>query len=191
MPAVPRAVTGVVSDKDGKRWITAVKIEPTKLKYPDIMLSPDKPFAMSNKEPLFLKINEKMSLKCIRIPPGKSLMGTPFYMWPYFMEEYPHMVTLTKPFYMSEIPITQAMYLAVMDSNPSTVKNSQLPVQNPPFADVRKFCQVLSEQNQRVVACLRTRNGNMWPALVRLTRAFAEKYVDQNSSGPDGFKGDR
>ena len=54
------------------------------------------------------------------IPPGRFLMGTPFYMWPYFMEEYPHMVTLTKPFYMSEIPITQAMYEAVMGNNPST-----------------------------------------------------------------------
>ena len=101
-----------------------------KLAYPEKMLAPDKPFVMPDKEPITLKIGDKLSLKCVPIPPGKFLMGTPVYMWPYFVEEYPHIVTLTKLYYMAEIPITQEMYEAVMGSNPSIVKDPQIPVQN-------------------------------------------------------------
>jgi formylglycine-generating enzyme required for sulfatase activity len=187
-PALANAVTGVVTEKDGKKWITATRIEPTKLKFPDVMRAADKPFVMPDKPPLILKISDKLTLKCVSIPPGKFLMGTPVYMWPYFVEEYPHMVTLTKPFYMAEIPITQEMYEAVMGNNPSTAKDPQLPVQNPPFADVKKFCQILTEKNGKTV---RPPTDAEWEYAARVGTSnpgFAEKYKDQNSSGPNGFK---
>ena len=111
----------------------------------------DKPFVKNDRDPISLKIDDKLTLKCVYIPPGKYLMGTPVWMWPYFQEEYQHMVTLTRPFYMAEVPITQEMYEAVMGNNPSTVKGPQLPVQNPPFADLKKFCTLLSEKNKKTV----------------------------------------
>jgi formylglycine-generating enzyme required for sulfatase activity len=182
------AITGVVTEKDGKKWITATRIVPAKLRYPDRMLLPDKPFVTIDKQPLMLKIDDKLPLKCVYVPPGKFLMGTPFYMWPYFMEEYPHMVTLTKPFYMAEIPITQEMYQAVMGKNPSTVKDPQLPVQNPPFADIDTFCRILSKKNGKKV---RLPTDAEWEYAARVGTSnpgFAAKYKDQNSSGPNGFK---
>jgi formylglycine-generating enzyme required for sulfatase activity len=115
-------------------------------------------------------------------------MGTPVYMWPYFMEEYPHLVTLTRPFYMAEIPITQEMYEAVLGQNPSTVKDPQLPVQNPPFADITRFCQVLTKRNGKKV---RLPTDAEWEYAARVGTSnpgFAEKYREQNSTGPEGFK---
>src|SRR5262249_44150909 len=109
-------------------------------------LAADQPFVKSDKEPLTLKIDDKRTLQCVYIPPGRFLMGTPVYMWPYYQEEYPHLVTLTKPYYLAEVPVTQEMYEAVMGNNPSTVKDPQLPVQNPRFADIKKFCDLLSER---------------------------------------------
>jgi len=77
--AAASAVTGVIVEKDGKRWLTATKIAPAKLKYPDKMLAPDKPFVLPDKAPLVLKITDKLTLTCVAIPAGRFLMGTPFY----------------------------------------------------------------------------------------------------------------
>jgi len=143
---------------------------------------------MPDKPPLILKVTAKLRLKCVYIPPGKFLMGTPVYMWPYFVEEYPHLVTLTKPFYMAEIPITQEMYEGVMGNNPSTTKDPQLPVQNPRFVDIKKFCQILSEKNGKTV---RLPTEAEWEYAARVGTSnpgFAEKYREQNSSRPEGFK---
>ena len=188
LPATASAVTGAVTERDGKKWITATRIEPCQLKFPARMLAADKPRVMPSRDPLLLKVGDKQTLKCVHIPAGKFLMGTPFYMWPYHVEEYPHLVTLTRDYYLTEIPVTQEMYEAVMGENPSLVKDPQLPVQNPTFRDIQTFCDILSETNGKKV---RLPTSAEWEYAARVGTsdpAFAEKYKDQNSSGPDGFK---
>jgi formylglycine-generating enzyme required for sulfatase activity len=130
----------------------------------------------------------QLTLKCIHIPAGKFLMGTPVYMWPYHVEEYPHQVTLTRDYYLAEIPITQEMYEAVTGKNPSLVKNPQLPVQNPTFKDVEKCCDILSRTNGKKVRLPTTAEWEYAARVGTSSPAFAEKYQDQNSSGPAGFK---
>jgi Sulfatase-modifying factor enzyme 1 len=187
-PAAPSAVVGEVIVKDGKKWLVAKSIDPVVLHYPKRMLVSNKPFVMPDREPLVLRVTDKLTLKCVAIPPGKYLMGTPFYMWPYYVEEYPHPVTLTKPFYMAEIPVTQEMYEAIMSDNPSTVRDPQLPVQDPRFADIEKFCEALSRKTGRRV---RLPTDAEWEYAARVGTSnpgFPQKFTDQNSSGPEGFK---
>jgi formylglycine-generating enzyme required for sulfatase activity len=188
MPATASAVTGTVALKDGKKWITARRIEPCKLRFPARMLAADRPFVRPSREPISLKIGDKLKLKCVPIPAGTFLMGTPVYMWPYHVEEYPHRVTLTRDYYLAEIPVTQEMFEAVMGKNPSLVKDPQLPVQNPTFADIQKFCDILSAKNGKKV---RLPTSAEWEYAARVGTSdppFAQKYRDQNSSGPHGFK---
>jgi len=187
-PATASAVTGLLVEKDGKRTLTATKIEHARLKYPDRLYAPDKPFVMPDQPPVTLKIGEKLALTCVPIPPGSFLMGTPVWMWPYFVEEFPHSVTLTRTFYLAEIPVTQAMWEAVMTDNPSTARDPDLPVQNPRFADIAKFCAILSEKNGRSV---RLPTDAEWEYAARVGTSnpgFSEKYKDQNSYGTEGYK---
>lgn len=58
------------------------------------------------------------------------------------MNEYP--VTLTKSYYMGETEVTQALWSAVMSSNPSTVKGDKLPVNNISWDDCQAFISKLN-----------------------------------------------
>ena len=119
--------------------------------------------------------------------PGTTV-GTPFYMWPYYMEEYPHLVTLTKLFYLAEIPVTQEMFEAVMHSNPSTARDPRLPVQDPSFREIDRFCEILSRMNGRTV---RLPTDAEWEYAARVGTSnpgFPSKYASQNSTGTEGSK---
>lgn len=176
-------LTGTVAEKDGKRWITVSKYADTTLSYPAKMLTPDKPFVMPDKRPLTLKINDSLTLRCLWVPPGKFFMGEPYYQCPHWQEAPPHMVTLTKGFYMAECPITQEMFEAVVGRNPSTDKMAQAPV-NVSCVQMYEFCRVLSQKSGRKV---RMPTAAEWEYAARVGTSnptFKEKYKDQDSNSP-------
>ncbi len=192
------AVTGVISEKDGKKWIKASKIDTkltpqnrkyaeTALKYPDKMMAPDKPLLPAGSKPLILKVNDALSLKCILLPAGKFMMHDSFYVIPRYNDSYPYLVTLTKPFYVSEIPVTQEMYESLMGSNPSEQKGPQIPVTQLKCIDMHKFCEALSAKNGGRKVRLLTYAEWEYAARVGTSNpAFLSKYGDQLSVGGAG-----
>jgi formylglycine-generating enzyme required for sulfatase activity len=174
------ALTGTVARKDGRNWITVTRAEPANVNYPARMLAPDQPFSTPPKDPLTLKINEEVTLKCILLPAGRFLAGSPFYQ-PRYQDEYPHEVVLTRPFYISEIPITQEIYEAVMGTNPSLSKGAHFPVERAALADIQRFCWILSQKNGVTV---RLPTDAEWEYAARVGTSnpcFTEKYKDQRS----------
>jgi formylglycine-generating enzyme required for sulfatase activity len=175
------ALSGTIAEEGGKKWITVTRYEPARVKYPEKMLAPDRPFAPPAGEPVVLAIGDSLILKCIRLPAGRYLQGSPFYQRRY-QDEYPHEVVLTRPFAMSEIPVTQEMFEAVMGKNPSRSKGVRLPVEHVPFAEIREFCRRVSRKNGVAV---RLPTDAEWEYAARVGTSnpcFTEKYQDQISA---------
>jgi formylglycine-generating enzyme required for sulfatase activity len=84
----------------------------------------------------------------VLIPAGSFLMGSPPGEAKTDKEsalEKQHKVTLTEPFYMGKVELTQAQYEKVMGVNPSKIKGEKLPVHNLPWQDAQDFCTKLSK----------------------------------------------
>jgi formylglycine-generating enzyme required for sulfatase activity len=124
------------------------------------------------------------------LPAGKYFAGVPFYATydcdGRYDDDYPAMLTLTKPFYLAEIPVTQEMYESVMGKNPSAQKGPRIPVHQVPCVDIQKFCRILSEKNGRKV---RLPTQAEWEYAARVGTSnlpFVRKYKEQINVAPDG-----
>ena len=147
------SLTGTISSKNNQVWFTCNSYSDAKFTYPDVMMmsKPDVALHTSTVQPLVLKAGSE-SVKCLHIDPGCFLMGQPWYMAYCTPWDPPHMVTLTKGYYMAESPITNELYNAVMPA-PLAVPAGTPPqsAANLSLADARKFCDAFSKLTGRKV----------------------------------------
>jgi len=145
---------------------------------------PDMP-AVSNadNQDLVLKIDATQTLTFKYIPAGDFLRGSPFYIGVRYQDEYPAKATLTKPFYLAEIKVTQKMWMSVIGSYPvmftarNRYKNDDYPIEFATLADIKLFMSRVSELNG-VTVTLPT--DVQWEYAARVgdsKPAFMEKYV--------------
>jgi len=92
-------------------------------------------------------------LKMVWCPAGKFTLVSPDSDENADDDEKPaHEVTLTKGFWMGQMPVTQGLWELVMGNNPSDEDHcgqsdsKQRPVENVSWYDVVKFCNMLSEK---------------------------------------------
>jgi uncharacterized protein (TIGR02996 family) len=78
------------------------------------------------------------------LPPGSFLMGSPPDEEERESDETQHRVTLSRGFWLGVYPVTQAQWVAVMGSNPSTFKGDGHPVEMVSWDDCQEFCRRLS-----------------------------------------------
>ncbi|MFO0926049.1 MAG: SUMF1/EgtB/PvdO family nonheme iron enzyme [Gemmataceae bacterium] len=81
------------------------------------------------------------------VPPGTFQMGSPTDQPERQDDELLHPVTLTRGFYMSVHPVTQAQWQAVMGGNPSRFKGDDRPVEGVSWEDCQAFCRALSRRD--------------------------------------------
>lgn len=60
-------------------------------------------------------------------------------------EQPVHNVTLTKPYYIAQFELTQEIWEAVMEANPSVDQNPQYPVNNVAYTNITSFIKKLAE----------------------------------------------
>ncbi|MGA2064489.1 MAG: SUMF1/EgtB/PvdO family nonheme iron enzyme [Thermoguttaceae bacterium] len=127
---------------------------------------------------------------CTRNLPEKYFAGVPFYATydcdGRYDDDYPAMLTLTRPFYLAEIPVTQEMYEAVMGNNPSDQKGPKIPVLRVPCTDIQKFCRILSEKSGRKVHLPTQAEWEYAARAGTSNPPFVRKYKDQINVAADG-----
>lgn len=88
---------------------------------------------------------EGVSFKMIKVEGGTFLMGSE--NW-YDSEKPVHSVTLSG-YYVGETEVTQALWQAVMGSNPSKFKGDNLPVEKVSWNDCQEFISKLNQKTGR------------------------------------------
>ncbi|MBM4292921.1 MAG: hypothetical protein FJ138_17145, partial [Deltaproteobacteria bacterium] len=61
------------------------------------------------------------------------------------LERPQHVVTISRPLWVSQTPVTQAQYAALTGVNPSYTQGWRLPVEQVSWFDAARFCNLLSE----------------------------------------------
>ncbi len=92
-----------------------------------------------------IPVKNGISIEMVKVEAGSFNMGaTPEMENPYDSEKPVHRVTLTNNYYIGKYEVTQALWQAVMGSNPSYFKGDDLPVEKVSWDDCQDFISKLN-----------------------------------------------
>lgn len=92
-----------------------------------------------------IPVKNGISIEMVKVEAGSFNMGaTPEMQAPYEVEKPVHRVTLTNNYYIGKYEVTQALWQAVMGSNPSYFKGDDLPVEQVSWNDCQDFISKLN-----------------------------------------------
>ena len=130
-----------------------------------------------------------IDIEMVQLSGGKFIMGSPTTEANRDSNESQHSVEVSS-FSMSKFPVTQGVYKAVMDKNPSFFQgaklpagftNGNLPVENVTWYDAVEFCNELSKKNgftpvYKITVINRNPNGNITSATIDDVNWSADGY---------------
>ena len=92
-----------------------------------------------------IPVKNGISIEMVKVEAGSFNMGaTPEMKSPYKDEKPVHRVTMTNDYYIGKYEVTQALWQAVMGSNPSYFKGDDLPVEKVSWDDCQDFISKLN-----------------------------------------------
>ena len=115
----------------------------SKKKAKNVEVKSDK--SQSFNEELAIPVNSNVYVELVKVEAGSFNMGaTPEMENPDEFEKPVHRVTLTNNYYIGKYEVTQALWQAVMGSNPSCFKGDDLPVEAVTWNDCQDFISKLN-----------------------------------------------
>ena len=104
----------------------------------------------SGSNTISIPVKDGINIEMVKVEAGTFMMGATAEMKdPYDDEKPVHQVTLTNDYYMGKYEVTQALWQAVMGSNPSTFKGDNLPVETVSWNDCQEFISKLNNMTGR------------------------------------------
>ena len=108
------------------------------------------PSVASGSNAISIPVKDGISIEMVKVEAGTFMMGATAEMKdPYDWEKPVHQVTLTNDYYMGKYEVTQALWEAVMGSNPSHFKGDNLPVEQVSWNDCQEFISKLNSLTGR------------------------------------------
>ena len=107
------------------------------------------PSVASGSNTISIPVKDGISIDMVKVEAGTFMMGATSEMKDSYddpdSDEKPvHQVTLTNDYYMGKYEVTQALWQAVMGSNPSNFKGDNLPVEKVSWNDCQEFISKLN-----------------------------------------------
>ena len=104
----------------------------------------------SGSNTISISVKDGISIDMVKVEAGTFMMGaTPEMEKPNSDEKPVHQVTLINDYYMGKYEVTQALWEAVMGSNPSYFKGDNLPVEKVSWNDCQEFISKLNSLTGR------------------------------------------
>ena len=99
----------------------------------------------SGSNEISIPVKNGISIDMVKVETGTFMMGATSEKQNSYDDEKPvHQVTLTNDYYMGKYEVTQALWQAVMGSNPSKFKGDYLPVEMVSWDDCQEFISKLN-----------------------------------------------
>ena len=129
-----------------------------------------------------IPVKNGISIEMVKVEAGSFNMGaTPEMQAPYEVEKPVHRVTLTNNYYIGKYEVTQALWQAVMGSNPSYFKGDDLPVEQVSWNDCQDF---ISKLNAMTGKRFRLPSEAEWEYAARGgKKSRGYQYSDSNTLG--------
>jgi hypothetical protein len=136
-------LTGAVTQTAGRKVFTVASFTNGSFSFPAKLTASWVGLPASATPPLVLAVGTQ-TLRCIHVDPGKFLLGQPYYMIPSWQEDPPHLVTLTKGYYIAEIPVTNGLLQAATGTNLGGAANAAADIST---ANVTAFINAIKVSN--------------------------------------------
>ena len=108
------------------------------------------PSVASGRNTISIPVKNGISIEMVKVEAGTFMMGaTPEMEKPNSDEKPLHQVTLINDYYMGKYEVPQALWEAVMGSNPSKYKGDNLPVETVSWNDCQEFISKLNSLTGR------------------------------------------
>ncbi|WP_308232306.1 SUMF1/EgtB/PvdO family nonheme iron enzyme [Prevotella sp.] len=112
---------------------------------PTVAQQPVMQTSVTNSDNISIPVKDGISIDMVHVEAGTFTMGaTPEMEDPNSDEKPTHQVTLTNDYYIGKYEVTQALWKAVMENNPSGFKGDNLPVECVSWYDCQKFISKLN-----------------------------------------------
>ncbi len=103
---------------------------------------------------------KEINLEMVKCPAGSFMMGSSkevkkdsnhLFAFGFYYSEKPHLISVSKPFYIGKYELTQYQYESIIGNNPSEFRNINNPVERVNWNEAKEYCTKLNQKYSNLI----------------------------------------